>query len=224
VVEISSWFIGQLLGDSVSDAKGSNYTRGSARSRVVPTSATSTLRKQATQPMSLSILDPVMTTTIYRKTAKGQAEIETRAHRLPPRLRGALIMVDGQRTVEDLAKLVPGDAAGSLEQLLADGFIDVFAVLADRPPLVSAPVAAPEPARKPAPVQGSLDATKREAVRYLNDRLGPAAEGIAMKIERASSATDLQPLLAQAAQVLRSFGGPAASEPFVAKFIGPAQA
>jgi hypothetical protein len=174
--------------------------------------------------MSLSILDPVMKTTIYRKTAKGQAEIETRAHRLPPRLRGALIMVDGQRTVEDLAKLVPGDAAGSLEQLLADGFIDVFAVLADRPALVNLPIADPAPPRKPVPGAGSLDAIKREAVRYLNDRLGPAAEGISMKIERASSMTDLQPLLAQAAQLLRSFSGAAASDPFVAKFIGPAGA
>ena len=58
--------------------------------------------------------------TIYRKTAKGHAEIETRALRLPPRLRGALIMVDGQRSVEDLAKLIPGDAVQTLEQLLAD--------------------------------------------------------------------------------------------------------
>jgi hypothetical protein len=170
--------------------------------------------------MSLSILDPVMTTTIYRKTAKGQAEIETRAHRLPPRLRGALIMVDGQRSVEDLAKLIPGDAAASLEQLLADGFIDIFAVLADKP-AAAAPVAAPPaPPRKPAPSTGSLDGLKREAVRYLNDRLGPAAESISMKIERTSSMAELQPLLAQAAQLLRNFGGSSASEPFVAKFIG----
>jgi hypothetical protein len=169
--------------------------------------------------MSLSTLDPVMTTTIYRKTAKGQAEIETRAHRLPPRLRGALIMVDGQRSVEDLAKLIPGDAAASLEQLLADGFIDVFAVLADKPP-AQVPAAAPTPQRKSAPSAGSLDGLKRDAVRYLNDRLGPAAEGISIKIERASTMTELQPLLAQGAQLLRSFAGSAAAEPFVARFIG----
>jgi hypothetical protein len=159
-----------------------------------------------------------MTTTIYRKTAKGQAEIETRAHRLPPRLRGALIMVDGQRSVEDLAKLIPGDAAASLEQLMADGFIDVFAVLADRP--AAAPAPAPAAPRKPAPSSSSIDVTKREAVRFLNDRLGPAAEGIAIKIERATSVAELQPMLAQAAQLLRNFGGSAAAEPFIAKFIG----
>jgi hypothetical protein len=173
--------------------------------------------------MSLSTLDPVMTTTIYRKTVKGQAEIETRAHRLPPRLRGALIMVDGQRSVEDLAKLIPGDAAASLEQLLADGFIDVFAVLADKPP-APAPVAAPAPQRRSASSSNSLDSLKRDAVRYLNDRLGPAAESISIKIERTSSMAELQPLLAQAAQVLRNFSGNAAAEPFVAKFIGQPQA
>lgn len=153
-------------------------------------------------------------TTIYRKTAKGLAEIETRAHRLPPRLRGALILVDGQRSVDDLAKLVPGDADATLQQLQADGFIDVFAILADRPPL---PPPAPAPA--PAPAMATIDLTKREAVRYINEKLGPAGEGVAIKIERAKSMAELQPLLTQAAQVLHSFGGASTSEPFIARFI-----
>ena len=154
-------------------------------------------------------------TTIYRKTAKGQAEVETRAHRLAPRLRGALIMVDGQRSVDDMMKLVPGDAEAALQQLLTDGFIDVFAVLADRPP---AP--APAPSSAPARTGPSIETTKRDAVRYLNDKLGPAGEGVAIKIERAKSMADLQPLLLQAAQVLHSFGGASTSEPFIARFIG----
>ena len=151
-------------------------------------------------------------TTIYRKTAKGLAEIETRAHRLPPRLRGALILVDGQRSVDDLAKLVPGDADATLQQLLADGFIDVFAILADRPPL-------PPPAPAPAPAVATIDLTKRDAVRYINETLGPAGEGVAIKIERAKSMAELQPLLTQAAQVLHSFGGASTSETFIARFI-----
>lgn len=154
-------------------------------------------------------------TTIYRKTAKGQSEIETRAHRLSPRLRGALILVDGQRSVADLAKLLSGDAQATVHQLLADGFIDVFAVLADRPPLPP-----PAPATASVPAGASIDGTKRDAVRYLNDTLGPAAEGIAIKIERTKSAADLQPLLTQAAQALRSFGGASAADPFIARFIG----
>ena len=56
--------------------------------------------------------------TIYRKTPKGQAEVETRADRLPPRLRGALILVDGRRSEDDLTKLVPNDAAQVLRSPL----------------------------------------------------------------------------------------------------------
>ena len=164
-------------------------------------------------------------TTIYRKTAKGLAEIETRAHRLPPRLRAALIMVDGHRSTIDLAKLVPGEADATLQQLLADGFIDVFAVLADRPPLPPPPN---DPTTSPAPLAAlappaatgpSLESVKREAVRYLNDKLGPAAEGVAIKIERAKSEAELQALLTYAAGLLRNFGGAAQAEPFVARFI-----
>jgi hypothetical protein len=159
-------------------------------------------------------------TTIYRKTAKGKAEIETRAHRLPPRLRGALIMVDGHRSVDDLMKLVPGDADAALQQLLVDGFIDVFAVLADRTP-APAPAAEPAPAARSGP---SIDSTKREAVRYVNEKLGPAGEGIAIKIERAKSMAELQPVLVQASQVLHSFGGASASEAFIARFISASAA
>jgi hypothetical protein len=80
------------------------------------------------------------------------------------------------------------------------------------------------PPRRPAPSSNSLDSLKRDAVRYLNDRLGPAAESISIKIERTSSMAELQPLLAQAAQVLRNFSGNAAADPFIAKFIGQPQA
>jgi hypothetical protein len=158
-------------------------------------------------------------TTIYRKTAKGQAEIETRAHRLPPRLRGALIVVDGQRSDSDLAKLIAGDAAATLQQLEADGFIDVFAVLAERPPAPPPAAAAPPPAA-PAASSSSIDSIKRDAVRYLNDTMGPAAEGIAIRIERSKGMAELQPLLVQAASLLRSFGGAGAADPFMSRFIG----
>jgi hypothetical protein len=167
-------------------------------------------------------------TTIYRKTAKGQAEIETRAHRLPPRLRGALIVVDGQRTEADLVKLIPSDPAGLLATLLAEGFIDVFAVLADRSPVVATvdvplpgPDSGPVPL-SPAPAATSIETIKRDTVRFLNDKLGPSAESLAIRIERAKTMTELMPLLAQATQTLRSFGGAAVSEEFVARFMGGA--
>jgi hypothetical protein len=61
---------------------------------------------------------------IYRKTPKGQAEIETRAHRLPPRVRGALILVDGKRDVDDVQAIVAARAEETLFQLAQQGFIE----------------------------------------------------------------------------------------------------
>ncbi len=166
--------------------------------------------------------------TIYRKTAKGQAEIETRAHRLPPRLRGALILVDGHRTEADLAKLIPVEPATTLATLLAEGFIDVFAILAERPPIttVDVPRPGPDSGRMPlssaaaAPANASIESIKRDTVRFLNDKLGPAADSLAVRIERTKTMTELMPLLAQATQTLRSFGGAAVSEEFVTRFMG----
>jgi hypothetical protein len=62
--------------------------------------------------------------TIYRKTDLGRAEIETRALRLPPRLRTVLILVDGKRSLAEIAPLVGGDPASMIEQLLAAGVIE----------------------------------------------------------------------------------------------------
>ena len=63
--------------------------------------------------------------SVYRKTGKGLAEIGTRANRLPPRLRQALIMVDGNRTDEDLAKQILAQPAETLTILLEQGYIEL---------------------------------------------------------------------------------------------------
>lgn len=159
-------------------------------------------------------------TTVYRKTAKGIAEIETRAHRLAPRLRSALILVDGRRTVEDLATLVTVDPEGTLSQLLANGFIDRTA-----PPPESAEFSAAfaptEPSELPRPEAFSLafEALRREAVRQLTDKLGPNAETLNVKIERSANMAELQPLLARAVLVLRKVRGAAAADAFATRFV-----
>ena len=60
----------------------------------------------------------------YAKTPKGQDEIAHRTHGLGLRARRLLILVDGQRSVEDLRGLT-GDAgiADALGELAAAGFI-----------------------------------------------------------------------------------------------------
>jgi hypothetical protein len=179
-----------------------------------------------------------MANTVYRKTGKGQSEIETRAHRLVPRLRTALIMVDGRKTDEELAKLISGDAQAALAALLADAYIEVAALEDDNPAVrpaaaqapapaaasVPAQVPAQAPAPAPAPAAAPrkalpIDLLRHEAVRFLNDRMGPAAEGIAIKLGRAKTMAELRPLLVSAAQLLESFHGADAASAFADRFL-----
>lgn len=158
--------------------------------------------------------------TVYRKTDKGVSEIETRAFRLLPRLRQALILVDGRKTDAELAKLILAEPEATLATLQAEGFIEKLATVADAPPErkaeVAAPGAAAAPVRKAAV---SVDAIRRDAVRYLNDQLGPAAEGIAMKLERVKTMPELRPLLVSAAQLLVNIRGADAAQAFANRFL-----
>jgi hypothetical protein len=163
--------------------------------------------------------------TTYRKTDKGRREIETRQHGLSPRMRGALIMVDGQRSDEVLRNMIMGDPEAALGWLLDEGFIEVVAVTEARPAPrpATAPIAAPPAAPTAAPqeidVGRTLEDRKRRAVRYLNDRLGPSAEGAAMKIERARSVRDVLLAFESAERLLALGNGAAAGAEFRALFI-----
>jgi hypothetical protein len=156
--------------------------------------------------------------TIYRKTPKGQAEIETRAHHLPPRLRTPLIMVDGKRSAEDLRKLIANQPDECLYALLEQGFIEAVEVATTRP--APTPVARPAPAADAA-LSAEADALRRQAVRELNDLLGPVAEAIAIKLEGAKTLEQLRHSLGIARDVLANSRGAAAANAFGSKFIEP---
>jgi hypothetical protein len=156
--------------------------------------------------------------TTYRKTPKGQAEVETRANRLPPRLRAALILVDGRRSEDDIVKLVSNDAAQVLRSLLDDGYVELVEVTAPRPPAPAAVVSTPG-LLSMAP--SAIAATKRDAVRVLTEQIGPMAEGLALKIERAANAAELQGLLEIGRQVLGNTRGRAAADAFAQRFLAP---
>ncbi|UXY16159.1 hypothetical protein N8I74_03830 [Chitiniphilus purpureus] len=57
--------------------------------------------------------------TVYYKTELGQQELVARSGQVPPKARQLLIMIDGHRSFEDLAALMPGagDVLRMLEQL-----------------------------------------------------------------------------------------------------------
>ena len=165
---------------------------------------------------------------IYRKTAKGVAEIETRAHRLPPRMRSALILVDGKRSDAELATMIQQQATETLHALAGQGFIEVFTVAAG--PAAPAPVAAAPlrpaaqasasapavvPAASPAP---DLPSRRREAVRAVNDLLGPAAESVAVRLERTRTVEELRAALSVAVQTVGAARGRQTAEAFAARF------
>jgi hypothetical protein len=158
--------------------------------------------------------------TLYRKTAKGQTEIETRVHRLSPRLRTALILVDGRRADDELRKLVPGDADEAFRTLLADGFIEEAGPAPERAASRSAaaPAAVSKPAA-PAADPKAFDNHRRGAVRMLNEHAGPLAETVAIRIEKCRTWDDLLPALQMAQRTIANTAGAAAATEFGQKFI-----
>ena len=163
--------------------------------------------------------------SIFRKSAKGATEIETRAHRLVPRLRAMLILVDGKRSDIELAQLMPPHAADTLAALLEQGFVEPVAVPAPAVAAASpgapasAPAPAPTPASAPAPAPAtSFDTTRRVVVRALNDAIGPAAETLALRMERTHNLDELRALLPLAVQAVGNMRGRSAAEAFAARF------
>ena len=156
-------------------------------------------------------------TTVYRKSAKGQHEIETRANRLGPRLRTALILVDGRRSDLDLRALVQMEPDATLLALLEDGYIEVVApaALAQAAP---APAVAKPAAAAPA-TPAALAERRRLAVRYLTDQLGPAAETAALRIEKTRTWDELRLALEHGQRVLQLARSSAAAAEFAARFI-----
>lgn len=156
------------------------------------------------------------TTTLYQKSAKGSQAIAVRDHALTPKLRSLLILVDGKRRVDDLAKLSNslGDTEQLLGLLLQQGYIEEVANTAPAP-LASAP-APLTPARRAL----TLQEAQRFAVRKLTDIMGPTSETLCLRIEATRNAQDFMQAVRTAEKVLRDFGG----AELAAKFMQEVQA
>jgi len=158
--------------------------------------------------------------TIYRKTAKGHSEIETRAHRLSPRLRSALILIDGRRSDDEVRQLIPQQADETLQLLVEQAFIEIIGITQDAPrvpqpqarPVEAVPAAVPPPAAPAVPPR-DFATTRTQAVRLFTDMVGPMAEALAMKMERTRSIDELRPLVQTAQRIIgNARGGQAAAD------------
>lgn len=159
-------------------------------------------------------------TMVFAKTAKGSAEIAQRSNAISAIARRVLIMVDGKRSVRELAPLVPpGQIDAVLAELQALGFIEAVAA-------VGAVAAPPASASAPAREGGSerlllsLEEAKRRAARGLIERLGPEADGMAARIEACRNAEELAEALRRAERLLAGAIGAAAAESYLRELRG----
>ena len=134
-----------------------------------------------------------------------------------PRLRGALILVDGRRTDEDLRSLISVEPDGTLKTLLEQGYIELLGP----PPKAAAAVDAPKRRSEAAARAPSVADVRRAAVRQLLELLGPVAEGMAMRIEKATTWNELLPSLNIACAMVREKRGTAAAIGFAERYVTP---
>lgn len=157
---------------------------------------------------------------IYQKSARGSEAIAHRMHGLGPKQRSLLIMVDGKRSFDELARLsaMLGDTEQLLTELEAGGFIESV-------PGASVPVSEPSAASTASVVATApavlaatpLPEAKRMAVRLLTDIMGPMAESLCLRIEAARNAAEFNAATAQAEALLRQAIGTAAANRFAAE-------
>ena len=159
---------------------------------------------------------------IYVKTPKGVEEVSARSAQLSMISRRVLIMMDGRRTVEELSVYVrPGEIDGIITQLESAGLAERAGPSA--PATLAPRTAAPntvQPAISPPPEQReiaaiALEEAKRRAARELNDRLGPTAEVIAMRIEGCRTIDEFRERVSEAERSVAAALGPAAAQDYL---------
>ena len=161
-----------------------------------------------------------MMATIFRKTDKGQSEVETRVHRLSPRLRSALILVDGKRSSDELRKLIAQQADDTLATLSDQGFIEVAAVSAAPAPAAPASAAASESRSAGSSSGGArdFDGVRRQLVREFTELTGPLGEAMALRLEKCSDRQALRNLLAAAGEYVIGVRGASTANDFVQRY------
>ncbi|MCE2644863.1 MAG: hypothetical protein LW835_06505 [Burkholderiaceae bacterium] len=159
---------------------------------------------------------------VYSKTPKGTAEMAARSAALSMGARRVLILVDGKRTVADLAPLLkPGEIDGVLAQLEAQGFISRNQSFEPTRPAtraldlsVSLDVST---------VGGlveernllTLDEAKRRAVRELIELLGPDGETMSLRIEQCRNGDELRDRVREAERLVAGVLGEASAQDYM---------
>lgn len=163
---------------------------------------------------------------VYAKTPKGVAEVAARGVQLSMVARRVLIMMDGKRTVGELAVLVrPGEIDAIVTQLESAGLAEkaeapvgapgAAQAASGRPdPLLASPSTAPASEEREL-VPMTLDEAKRRAVRELADRLGPEADHVAIRIEGCRSVEEFRERVREAERLVATALGATAAQDYL---------
>ncbi|HTN67566.1 MAG TPA: hypothetical protein VL051_15430 [Burkholderiaceae bacterium] len=145
-----------------------------------------------------------MINAIFDKTDKGREEIATRCHRLAPRLRTLLVLIDGKHDIADLLKKVAGLGLDehSIAELLEAGFVQESAPsMAKAPPSPVAAEAVPAPVATATAENPVLPAGENqfEAIYHfynetIKSTIGLRGYALQLKVERAESVEDFRAL------------------------------
>lgn len=132
-----------------------------------------------------------MTTTIYQKTEKGQDEIRTRANHLDQRHRAVLLMINGEKTCDDiLLQLQPlGMTQAVFDELEQGGYIRVHT-----PGSASGKAASAPPVAAASPGDQGVEGYQRLYRFYtetISRYLGLRGYLLEMKVEKAGNITEL---------------------------------
>ena len=147
---------------------------------------------------------------IYSKTPKGVAEVNTRSGAVPLSARRVLIMIDGRRTIAELAPLVhSGEINTIVQQLEAQGLVRPAS-----PATLGATAQAPDELGEDRLISG-FEAIKRRALHDLAQRLGPDAEVMATRIDHARSSEELRQRLHEAERLVAGILGDAQAQDFL---------
>ena len=151
---------------------------------------------------------------VLAKTAKGLEEVKSRTHGLAQKQRTMLILVNGVATVGDILAKFGGipEIAAALDALARDGFVETKGMAAG--------AAAARPASHGSPAAGAPQ-TRQEALsglaRYLIDNLGPDADDLTGRLERARTLAEFTAAVERCADVLEGIRGAQKAQTFRAR-------
>lgn len=136
--------------------------------------------------------------TRLSKTDEGRQEVSRRSPRLTTVERRLLILVDGQKTINDLGAFVRvGELEPALQQLSRLGL-----VAADGEPMLLEPAVAPgysapvpQESARPATSVQAFEEVRTEVARFVHNRLGASADPICEAIHRCRNPQELRALL-----------------------------